>query len=70
MNLYEIINDDDQEIVNLMDYQRHVYTIHLRVNHMTIWDDQDFRAKFKISKDVVFLVLGFINNQISLQSGR
>jgi len=70
MDLFEIIDDDDQEIVNFLNYQRRVYTIRPRVDHMNIWDDEDFRARFRISKDVVIQVLGFINDQISSRSDR
>lgn len=70
MDLFEIIDDDDQEIVNFINYQRRVYTIRVRVDHMNIWDDEDFRARFRISKDVVIQVLGFINDQISSRSDR
>lgn len=70
MDLLEIIDDDDQEIVNFINYQRRIYTIRIRVDHMNIWDDLDFRARFRILKDVVLQVLGFINDQISSRSDR
>lgn len=70
MDLFEIIDDDDVEIINFLNYQRRVYTIRVRVDHMNIWDDEDFRARFRISKDEVIQVLGFINDQISSRSDR
>lgn len=70
MDLFEIIDDDDQEIVNFINYQRRVYTIRERVDHMNMWDDEDFRTRFRISKDVVLQVLGFINDQISSRTDR
>lgn len=69
MDLFEVIVDDDQEIVNFMNYQRRVYTIRVRVDHMNMWDDVDFRARFRISKDVI-QILEYINDQISSQTDR
>jgi len=37
---------------------------------MQFWDDQDFKVRFRISKEVVIQVLGYINEQISSQSYR
>jgi len=37
---------------------------------MTFWDDEDFRGRFRISKEVVLQVLGYIDDQISSQSER
>jgi len=51
MHLFEII-DDAREIVDFINYQRRVYTICVQVDHMNVWDDEDFRAIFRISKDV------------------
>jgi hypothetical protein len=71
MDLFELIDDDDEEIVDFLNHQRRMYTIiRVRVDHMTLWDDQDFRIRFRISKDVVIQVLELINDQISSQSDR
>jgi hypothetical protein len=53
-----------------LNHQRRMYTIRVRVDHMTLWDDQDFRIRFRISKDVVIQVLELINDRISSQSDR
>jgi len=66
----DIIEDDDVEIVEFLNYQRRTYTIRVRINHMEFWDDQDFKVRFRISKEVVIEVLGYINEQISSQSYR
>lgn len=44
--------------------------IRKRVDNMTIWDDQNCRMRFRILKEFVFQVLGFINNQKSSQFDR
>uniref|UniRef100_A0A2S2NS44 Putative nuclease HARBI1 n=1 Tax=Schizaphis graminum TaxID=13262 RepID=A0A2S2NS44_SCHGA len=68
--ILDIIEDDDVEIVEFLNYQRRTYTIRVRINHMEFWDDQDFKVRFRISKEVVIEVLGYINEQISSQSYR
>jgi len=66
----DIIEDDNVEIVEFLNYQRRTYTIRVRINHMEFWDDQDFKVRLRISKEVVIEVLGYINEQISSQSYR
>lgn len=68
--MFKIINDDEQKIVDFFNLQRRVYTIRVRVDHMNRWDDEDFRIRFRISKDVVRQVLGFMTDQISSQSDK
>lgn len=41
----DIIEDDDVEIVEFLNYQRRTYTIRVRINHMEFWDDQDFKVR-------------------------
>ena len=66
----DIIEDDDVEIVEFLNYQRRTYTIRVRINHMEFCYDQDFKVRFRISKEVVIEVIGYINEQISSQSYR
>lgn len=68
--IMDFVEDDDDEIVEFLNYQRRPYTIRVRINHMEFWDDQDFKVRFRISKEVVIQVLGYINEQISSQSYR
>lgn len=42
MDLFVVIDNDDQEIINFINYQCRVYTIRVQVDHMNIWDDVDF----------------------------
>lgn len=65
--------DDDQEIVEFLNYQHRqhcIYTIRMRVDHMTLWDDHDFRIRFRILKVVVLQVLENINDQITSSMDR
>lgn len=52
--MLEVYEDDDLEIVEFLNNQRRTYTVRTRVNHMTPWDDHDFRMRFRISKEVFF----------------
>ncbi|NP_001233059.1 uncharacterized protein LOC100569528 [Acyrthosiphon pisum] len=71
MDIFGIFyEDDDQEIIEFLNYQRRTYTIRMRVDHMTLWDDHDFRIRFRISKVVVLQVLDHINDQISSLTDR
>ncbi|XP_060844436.1 LOW QUALITY PROTEIN: putative nuclease HARBI1 [Rhopalosiphum padi] len=71
MDIFGILyEDDDQKIVEFLNYQCRTYTIRVRVDHMTLWDDHDFRIKFRISKVVVLQVLEQINGQISSSTDR
>jgi len=70
MDIFGINEDDDQEIIEFLNYQRRAYTIRMRVDHMTLWDDHDFRIRFRISKAVVLQVLEHINDQISSLTDR
>lgn len=42
----DIFEDDDYEIIQFFNYQRRLYMVHPRVNHMLTWDDHDFRVIF------------------------
>ncbi|CAI6356148.1 unnamed protein product [Macrosiphum euphorbiae] len=70
MDLLELFDDDDNEVIEFLNYQRRLFTVRKRIDHMTIWDDEDFRVRFRISKGVVLQVLGYIDDQISSQSER
>lgn len=70
MDLLELFDDDDTEIIEFLNYQRREYTVRKRIDHMTFWDNEDFRVRFRISKEVVLQVLGYIDDQISSQSER
>lgn len=71
MDIFGIFyEDDDQEIIEFLNYQRRTYTIRMRVDHMTLWDDHDFRIRLRISKVVVLQVLDHINDQISSLTDR
>jgi len=64
------VEDDDAEIVEFLKYQRRSYTILVRINHIEFWDDEDFKVRFRISKEMIIQVLGYINEQISSQTHR
>lgn len=54
MNIFGIVDEgDDQKIVRFLNFQRRTYPIRMRVDHMTLWDDYDFRIRFQTSKVVV-----------------
>jgi len=50
MEFIELFEDEDEEILEFLNYQRRVYTIRERINHMVFWDDQVFRVRFRLSK--------------------
>lgn len=68
MDLFE--DDEDYELIQFLNFQRHVYTLHTRVDHLLKWDDHDFRVRFRLGKDIVLKVLEYIEDDISLQTDR
>ncbi|KAF0706476.1 Uncharacterized protein FWK35_00023526 [Aphis craccivora] len=68
MDLFE--DDNDYELIQFLNYQRRVYTVHQRLDHFEKWDDHDFRVRFRLGKDVVLQVVEYIEDEISSQSNR
>lgn len=66
MEIFE--DDDDIEIIQFLNYQRRLNTVHPRVNHMLEWDDHDFRVRFRLQKDVIQKLLEYIAGEMSSQT--
>jgi len=65
---YLLFDDDDDEILEFINYRRRPYTVRDRINHMMKWDDHDFRIRFRLSKVVVEQVLELITDNISVEN--
>lgn len=68
MDLFE--EDDDYEIIQYLNYRRRLYTVHERINHLLAWDDHDFRMRFRLRKNVVRILLGYIKDEIASPTNR
>lgn len=68
MDLFE--EDDDIEIIQYLNYQRRPYIVHERINHMLAWDDDNFRSRFRLGKNVVRHLLQYIEDEIGSQTHR
>ena len=43
MDLLELFDGDDNEVIEFLNYQRRLYTVRKRIDHiMTFWDDEVF----------------------------
>lgn len=40
--LFEIFHDDATEIVEFSNYERRLYTVRARIDHMAFWGDHEF----------------------------
>ncbi|CAI6372056.1 unnamed protein product [Macrosiphum euphorbiae] len=63
-----LFDDDDDEILEFINYRRRPYTVRDRINHMIKWDDHDFLIRFRLSKVVVEQVLELITDNISVEN--
>jgi len=65
-----LFDDDDDEILEFINYRRRPYTVRDRINHTSMmkWDDHDFRIRFRLSKVVVQQVLELIKDNISVEN--
>jgi len=65
-----LFEDDDDELNMYVNYVRRPYTIRCRIDHFNKWDDYDFKARFRLSKETVSEVLNIIKHSISSNSDR
>lgn len=68
----EIFSDsDDEDLIDFVNmvYKR-PYTIRIRPDHYNAWDDEDFFARFRLSKETVQQVLESIQHLIRFPTNR
>lgn len=62
VNLFDSETDSDEELREFAEIvYRRPYVIRPRPNHMELWDNHDFVARFRLSKGTVHIVL-YCNN--------
>lgn len=63
---FELTDDEDfLELVEIEVFPRRPRQLRQRPNHFDIWNDEEFRARFRLSKNTVSLVVDEIRNNIS-----
>ncbi|KAJ8927411.1 hypothetical protein NQ314_020130 [Rhamnusium bicolor] len=69
--LGELTDDEDFfELVNNVQNQRLTQTYRERPNHFTKWNDRDFKFRFRLSKQVVRIIIDEIRDDISSKTDR
>ncbi|XP_029341116.1 putative nuclease HARBI1 [Acyrthosiphon pisum] len=63
-----LLFEDDNEILEFINYRQRPYTVRDRIKHMMKWDDHDFRMRFRLFKVVVEQVLDLIRDNISVEN--
>jgi hypothetical protein len=58
LNDYILDSDKDEDIVQVLEYERWPYTVRERVDNFEKWDDQHFHARFRMTKETVLSILG------------
>ena len=53
VNIFEDLEDEDDEEIF---FQRRPYSIRVRRNHLDLWDDIDFRCRFRLNKETVLII--------------
>lgn len=66
----ELFEQDLVEIVELVNPDRHVYTVRPRTDHLNNWDESEFIRRFRLSKHSVQQILGQIEETISHRTNR
>lgn len=54
INIFEHLEDEEDEEMFLQ--IRRPYTIRVRRNHLDLWNDVDFRCRFRLSKETVLII--------------
>ena len=54
INIFEHLEDEEDEEIFLR--IRRPYTIKVRRNHLDLWDDVDFRCRFRLNKETVLII--------------
>lgn len=66
----DILLNDDEELVEFVNYQRRPYVVRCRVDHFYKWDSVDFKIRFRLSKETVMEVLELIQESIISNTDR
>ncbi|XP_032690384.1 putative nuclease HARBI1 [Odontomachus brunneus] len=69
MNLNDFI-DNDEEIVEFMEWERRPHIVQNRINHFDKWDELDFFRRFHLKKQTVLIILEQIENIIETPTDR
>lgn len=69
-----IFSDSDDSIEDIEDFEnilyRRPYTIRRRPDHMNFWDDEDFKIRFRLSKNTVNLLVNQIQHLLLYTTNR
>lgn len=72
-NLFEFFeNDEENENLNEHERNRHINPriYRPRIDHLNIWNDEEFLCRFRLSKNSVRLITGLIRDEISSLTDR
>lgn len=61
-------DDDLRDYINIL--HRRPYTVRQRPNHFEFWDDEDFRIRFRLSKETVQHILENIEHRLRFPTNR
>ena len=54
INIFEHLEDEEDEEIFFP--IKRPYTIRVRRNHLDLWDDIDFRCRFRLNKETVLII--------------
>lgn len=63
-------SDDDIEIIEYMNFLRRPHIYRERPAHFDNYDETDFMARFRLSKNAVMAVLGLIEDRLQTPTDR
>ncbi|KAB0805355.1 hypothetical protein PPYR_02325 [Photinus pyralis] len=67
----QLTDDEDfVELINLIAHPRRPKVYRNRANHFEIWDDDEFRARFRLSKEVVQFIVNEVRDEITSLTNR
>ena len=63
LNIFELVEDEEDD--ELFGTSR-PYTIRVRRDHLDIWDDLDFRCRFRLKKETVIIIKQAIERRLQV----
>lgn len=70
MEVFHLLNDEDEDIVEFIEEQRRPYIVHERYDAFNELDDVDFVRRFRLSKNTVLFILEQIEEAIETPTDR
>lgn len=63
-------DEDFMEVINNVLHPRAPQNFRERPNHINIWNDTEFKARFRLEKDVLMFITEHISDEISSTTDR